>query len=201
MNRYCLPSSTALLNATVEAFANNFYNTYNVDTFTNYISDLVSVWYVMAISAGVAFVLGFVYMFLLKFCAGVIMFLSLVLIFVIIAGGGVWAYFTKNNYNVDDKNYKYLEYGGYILWGIAGAYLLLVLCMCNRIRLGVSIVKCTADFVNGTPQVFLVPITFSILIGGFVTYWVYTAVYIFSVGNIGPRAAPLEFVTAMSWTT
>jgi hypothetical protein len=155
----------------------------------------------MAISAGVAFVLGFVYMFLLKFCAGVIMFLSLVLIFVIIAGGGVWAYFTKNNYNVDDKNYKYLEYGGYILWGIAGAYLLLVLCMCNRIRLGVSIVKCTADFVNGTPQVFLVPITFSILIGGFVTYWVYTAVYIFSVGNIGPRAAPLEFVTAMSWTT
>lgn len=190
MNRFCLPDGESLKNQTIAAFRDNFYKQYHVDTFTDYISDLVSVWYVMAICVGVAFLLGFVYMFFLKCCAGVIMFLSIVAIFAVIGGGGVWAYFTKDRYETTDKNYQYLQYGAYILWGIAGVYLLLILCVCNRIRLGISIVKCTADFINSTPSVFLVPVLFVVFIGAFIAFWVFTAVYIFSVGDIQPRDAP-----------
>ena len=102
MNRYCMPDDTALLNSTIASFKTKFYDQYHVDKFTDYISDLYSVWYVMVICIGVAFVFGFIYMFILKCCAGIIMFFSLVAIFLIIAGGGVWAYETKNNYDTSD---------------------------------------------------------------------------------------------------
>jgi hypothetical protein len=102
MNKYCLPDTAALQNKTIAAFKDNFYTQFHVDKFTDYITDLVNVWYVMVICVGVAFVLGFVYMVILKCCAGIIMFLSIVAIFAIIAGGGVWCYFTKNNYDTTD---------------------------------------------------------------------------------------------------
>lgn len=108
MDRYCLPDATALLNDTIKNFTEKFYNTYHVDKFTDYVSDLYQVWYVMLICVGVAFVVGFIYMFLLKCCAGIIMFFSLAAIFLLIGGLGVWAYFTKDNYDKADDNYKYL---------------------------------------------------------------------------------------------
>jgi hypothetical protein len=184
MNRYCMPDDTALLNSTIATFKNQFYEQYHVDKFTDYISDLFSVWYVMVICIGVAFVFGFAYMFVLKCCAGIILFFSLIAIFLMIGGLGVWAYFTKNQYDTTDQNYKYLQYGAYILWGIAGFYLLILLCLCNRIRLGLSIIKTTADFVNNTPTIFIVPIVFVVIIAAWVVVWVVTCLYIFSVGDI-----------------
>jgi hypothetical protein len=108
----------------------------------------------------------------------------LIAIFLMIGGLGVWAYFTKNQYDTTDQNYKYLQYGAYILWGIAGFYLLILLCLCNRIRLGLSIIKTTADFVNNTPTIFIVPIVFVVIIAAWVVVWVVTCLYIFSVGDI-----------------
>lgn len=108
MDRYCLPDDASLANATINAFMNNFYNKYHVSKFTDYISDLYSVWYVMIICVGAAFVLGFIYMYLLKCFAGVILFFSLAAVFFLIGGLGIWAYFTKNDYSPQDKNYKYL---------------------------------------------------------------------------------------------
>jgi hypothetical protein len=98
MNRYCMPTDTALINSSIAAFETDFYTKYHVDKFTDYIADLYSVWYVMVICIGVAFVFGFIYMFVLKCCAGIIMFFSLISIFGLIAGGGYWAYSTKSNY-------------------------------------------------------------------------------------------------------
>jgi vacuolar-type H+-ATPase subunit I/STV1 len=64
-----------------------------VDTFTQYVSDLISVWYVMAISVGTAFLLGIIFMLFMRCCAGVIVFFSLIAILIIIAGGACWLYF------------------------------------------------------------------------------------------------------------
>jgi hypothetical protein len=121
----------------------------------------------MAISVGSAFVLGMIFMLLMRCCAGVIVFFSLIGIFVLIAGGSAWLFLkgrcwyvkldegqvcnyvlTNSTYTVDDtKNFKYLTIGSYVLWGIAGAYLILLLCLCNRIRLGVAIAKTTSRFI------------------------------------------------------
>ena len=52
---------------------------------------MVNVWPILPISAGIAFVLGFVYMIVLRCCAGVLVWAT---IFLILAGIIVGAYFT-----------------------------------------------------------------------------------------------------------
>lgn len=108
MGRYCIPDTTALQNTAVKTFKENFYDKYNIDKFTDYIGDLVSVWYVMAICFGIAFVLGMLYLLILRCCAGVIIWFSIIAILGVIGGGGYWCYHTKNNYDETDSNYKYL---------------------------------------------------------------------------------------------
>jgi hypothetical protein len=119
----------------------------------------------MAISVGSAFILGLLFMLFMRCCAGVIVFFSLIGVFVLIAGGSAWLFLkgrcwyvkeaetcvyvlTDTTYELsDEKNFKYLTIGCYVLWGIAGAYLIILLCLCNRIRLGVAIAKTTSRFI------------------------------------------------------
>jgi len=135
-------------------------------------------------------------MVLLRCCASLMVFLTIVGIWL---GLGAWLWITKNAFVSTSQDYKYCLYGSYAVWGLDGLYTIIVLCLCNRIRLGVVIMKCTAQFIGSTPQVFLVPIIFSILCGIWVAAWGFTAIYLFSIGDIQPRPAPLEFVTEVIW--
>mmetsp|Transcript_23391 Transcript_23391/g.23017 ORF Transcript_23391/g.23017 Transcript_23391/m.23017 type:complete len:109 (-) Transcript_23391:1003-1329(-) len=107
-------------------------------------SDIVDAWSVLAMSVGIAFLLGFVYLLLLRCCAGIMVFISLVSIFCFIGGGGSWLYLIKDDYLETTKSYSFCLYGAYTLWGLAAFYLLILLCLCSRIRLGVAIMQCTA---------------------------------------------------------
>jgi hypothetical protein len=89
-------------------FTSTFYEKFNVDKLSDYIMDLVQVYPVMLISIGTAFVIGMIYMILLRCFAGVIMWLSILGIMAVLGGGGYWAFKTKDNYETTDNNYKYL---------------------------------------------------------------------------------------------
>jgi len=65
----------------------------------------------------------------------------------------------KMGYSVpSEQQRKALEIIGYVLWGMAGLYLILVCCLTNRIRLAISVNKVAATFVAHTPRIVLVPI-------------------------------------------
>jgi len=162
-------------------------------------ADLYAVWYIVAISVGVAFVLGFVYMFILKLCAGFMVWLSLVAIFLILAGSAAYLYLNLDNYDEQDTNYDYVKYGSYTLGGLAVLFVLIVLCLCNRIRLGIAIIQTTADFINANPLVFLVPVVFLFLIAIWIAIWVIQAIFIFSVGEIRPRD-DISSISTVEWT-
>ena len=167
---------------------------------------------------GSAFILGMIFLLLLRCCAGVIVFFSLVGIFVLLGGSGFWFYivgrqnyitkdegvkfsiFDNSTYNItNERNFNIMTYASYALWATAGLYLIILLCLCNRIRLGVAIIKATARFIQNTWSIFFIPIVFTLLMGGFICYWVYTVAYIFSAGEIGPRAAPFTFISTVKW--
>ena len=59
--------------------------------------------------------------------------------------------------------------------------------------------KCTAAFIGGTPQVFLVPPIASVIIVSWLVVWVFIAAHIVSVGEIKPRE-DLPFLTTVEWT-
>jgi len=144
MGRYCLPDATALLNSTISAFYSRFEKYFDVNKITAYVSDMAEAWYILLIAVGVAFILSFIYMLLLRCCASIMVFISLVGILLALGGFGFWLYVSKDNFITTSNNYKFCLYGAYALWGLDGLYLFLLLCLCNRIRLGVAIIKCTA---------------------------------------------------------
>lgn len=162
--------------------------------------DLVNCWQVMLICVGAAFILGMLYMVIMRCCVGIIVWFTIFGVLAALGGGGYWVYKTKDNYDQSDDNYKYLQYGAYALWGIGGAFFLIVLCCCGRIRIAVAILKVTGQFIYNTPTVLTIPVIFLLICGIWVVAWTFTAVYIFSVGDIQPRDSPLSFVTTVKWT-
>jgi len=76
--------------------------------------------------------------------ASILVFITLVGILLLLGGFGVWLFIYKSHYETGTNEYKMLEYGAYTMWGIDGLYALILLCLCNRIRLGVAVMKCTA---------------------------------------------------------
>ena len=141
-----------------------------------------------------------IYMILVRCFAGVIIWFSILGIMAILGAGGYWVYLYRTHYETTDNNYKYVQYGAYTLWGIDGVFLILVLCCCSRIRLAVAIMKVTGSFILNTPQILFLPLIFIIISLAWIAAWTFTAVYLFSVGNIEPRPDPLAFMTTVAWT-
>lgn len=162
--------------------------------------DVVNVWQVILITVGSAFLLGMIYMGFIRCFAGILIWLSIIGIIACLGGGGYWVWKYKDHYSTTDNNYKYLQYGGYALWGLDGVFLILVLCCCSRIKLAVAIMKVTGSFIMNVPQTLLMPLMFAVICMGWIAAWAFTAIYLFSIGNIEPRPAPLTFLTTVAWT-
>ena len=141
MGKYCLPDLSQTNHTSILNFTQQFYQTYDIDKYTNYIADIYKSWQVLAISVGVAFGASILYLLILRCCAGVMIWMSILGILGALGAGGYWVYLYRTHYITGDANYNYLTYGAYTLWGIAGAFAVVVLYMCSRIRLAVAIMK------------------------------------------------------------
>jgi hypothetical protein len=101
LNKYCVPDLTRVNNATLEALTNftNYFNQYfNVDKLTNYVTDCINVWQVLAYTIGTAFVIGMIYMIFIRCFAGVLVWLTIFSIMAILGGGGYWVWTYRNHY-------------------------------------------------------------------------------------------------------
>ena len=95
LGKYCLPDPKFMVDQ-LKPFVESFYKNYDVSKYTAYIGDLVKAWYVMAISIGVAVVTAIIYLLVLRCCAGVMIWMSIIGILGGLGGGGYWLYITKN---------------------------------------------------------------------------------------------------------
>jgi len=154
----------------------------------------------MAISVAISVVVAIIYLLVLRCCAGVIIWLSILAILASMGGGGYWLYATKDKYVASDPTHDYMTYGAYAMWGVTGFFALIILCCCSRIRLAVAITKVASSFIYRTPTIILLPIFFMLLIIAWIVAWVFLAVWIMSVGEPQPRPAPLDFMTEVKWS-
>jgi hypothetical protein len=76
----------------IKNFTEQFYAEYDLDKYSAYIADIYKAWYVLAISVGVAFFAGIVYLLILRCCAGVLIWLSIFGIMGAFGAGGYWLY-------------------------------------------------------------------------------------------------------------
>lgn len=97
---------------------------------------------------------------------------------------GIYVNQTANNYDAEDDTRNTLKWVSYIVFGLCVLYILLLLCCCNKIRLGIAILKTAADFIKDTLRIFLVPIIFFFILAIWLTYWLVALIFIWSVGEV-----------------
>lgn len=115
-------------------------------------------------------------MFLLRCLAGCIVWVSLFGTIFVLLGLGLLFLYNAGKLSqiasvitylgVPSINSQYNEPVGWTLIGLSGAFFILVLCCCSRIRLAVAICKSAGQFVAGVCLIVLVPIFQTALVLG-----------------------------------
>ena len=179
--KMCLPEGGS---DQADEFREKFFEFLSGDnTFTQYMGDLVTSWWVMLICAFCGFIFGFIYMLLLRCCAKIMVFVTIVLVFFLLLGTGTVAWFWKNRYDSSERTYK-VYYGLAItFWVLTLLYAVLVCCCCRAIRIALGIIEATAVYVATTPQIFLIPVVFFFLSVIWSTYSLMSILWIWSAGD------------------
>jgi len=194
VDRFCVPT---LGQDTSGAFSSASSTLFNSDMLEQWISDIRQTWQVLVASFGVAFLLGLVYMVLLKYCSGV---LTWAAILAFIGGTAVlgWQFYQKaedgetaitdtsassDSTSNASETITTERAVAYLCWAVAIIVALAVLCLFNRIRLAIAIIKAAADYVKETPSAMLLPPVTVIVLCIFFGYWGVTAVYLISSGD------------------
>lgn len=115
----------------------------NFNVLTQVFADIkICYWIFVGALAG-AFVVGFLYFWMMRWCAGVLVWLSLAVFTLGTVAVGVYMYlYTKGiklidtPFTLSQYSTESLQYTSYALWGIAGLTLILIICLYSRIRLG-----------------------------------------------------------------
>lgn len=116
-----------------------------------YMGDLSTAWYIFLIMGGITMVLCLIYLILLRCFAKPMLYISFVLIFILLLGGGFYVYYLSEKYEDGDNTRSVMKGMGILLWILCGVYAIILLCCCSRIRLGIAIMEAASDFVRQTP--------------------------------------------------
>ena len=175
LDRYCLPSLTSL--------RQSFFSGSEAEKVGQYLSDLYTAWKVLLIAAGMSFVLAFAYMLLLRCCAKLLVWVTLIGFLGLFAALGYFFYDKVNSTDDegDQLNYKIIAF---IFWGVDAIFLLGILCLYDDIQNALAIIEAAALFIFDTPGILITPIIAVIVTIAYVAYWAATVLFIYSVGTI-----------------
>ncbi|EER11601.1 ctl transporter, putative [Perkinsus marinus ATCC 50983] len=82
----------------------------------------------------------------------------------------------------DDVQRDVIKYASYCALGLAALYLLLLLCLCKRIRLGIALNKVAAQFVYNNKLVMIIPVLQTLKCMGWWAVWLIAVC--FTVSNV-----------------
>jgi choline transporter-like protein 2/4/5 len=160
---------------------------------------------------GFAIVISFIFMFLMRWLAAILVWFSIFAILLIFIGFGLIFLYQGGTIQSNqigntlgtlgipsvDKNSYYNVYG-YICFGLAGILFLAMLCCCSRIRLAVAICKVAGQFIIRVAQVLLVPIIMTLFILALWAFGLSALVYIISTATFVADGS--IFTTVNDWT-
>lgn len=178
--RVCLPSLTKY--ASLSSFSSSVTST--LGAMDKYTSDLITTRWVILGSMGIALVVGFIYLLLLRVFAGVIVFITIISYLVGLVVGGYLFYLKGTVADSTGYTNTNMTYVAYAIWGVAGLSALMFCCFRAQLRLGVAIVKTAGVFVNDVKSVLIVPIIGQLLVIIFFIVWAIGLALIYSTGTV-----------------
>ncbi|KAF2073423.1 hypothetical protein CYY_005271 [Polysphondylium violaceum] len=193
----CLPS--LLLNGTekvvdkVYQFINNQITS---DTSVKVLQDIVLSWRYLIYGALIAMGLGLVWIFLLRFFAGLITWATVLAALACLGLLTAQVYFQwkeaertydaippSQRLNMQYDNVLALKVIFIILCVISGIFALILLALFDRIRIAIRIIKESSKAIGIMPSIFFFPIFIFIILCAFILYWVYIGVYLATSGD------------------
>lgn len=157
-------------------------------------------WPVLLVGAGVALVLSYVYLFVMRCMGGAIVWFMIFLTEAALIIGGLYCWWIRNHKytSQDQPTFKYLAICSYVLWAIGGLIFLFMLCCCNAIKVGIAVMKATAHFVSANLRIFILPFISYVFITVWCLLWFFGGMYMYTVGYAIPRPG-FEFTTEIMW--
>lgn len=171
------------------------------------IRDVWSTWWVFLVCAGACIVLCLVWLLILRFCAGCMVWTGIFLV-VVVAGGvgayilwyGVGEYKTAVAMGTELKSPIIILVIGSVLCGGDLLLILIVLALCSRISLAIQIVKVATMAVSSMKSMFFAPIFTIVLMGCHTVFVLATFCWLFSTGQVlelneGSRSFQFDWTT------
>jgi choline transporter-like protein 2/4/5 len=161
------------------------------------ISDLANAWGVILMSAFFALAFSYLYMWLTKRIAGFIIWLCILLV---IIGGFFLGYsFLKeaNEAAVGTSENRILAYkvAGYIFIACTGVFVLVILGLSSQIKIAIEVVKEGSKAINDMKFIIFFPLVPLAICGAYMVYWIYGALFIFSVSDLESQPMPPAVLT------
>ena len=171
-----------------EDSANQIFNLgyFSTSRFSSWMSDLFICWKAIAASVVWSFVICLIFLLFIRCCAAFLIYAIILIILAAFIILGVVFHRRIDYYEgTGEDTYKTtMEVLQYVCFGIAAVWFLFILCMCNKIRLSVALLEATAKYIHNNCCINFVPFLFFILTAIWYAYWIVSAIYICSIGEL-----------------
>ena len=174
--------------------------TQNNDQIADYFNDIEISWKYFIIVAALAFLISIFSLFIIRFCAGFFVWITILLFLISLFVLGFFAQKESDrlmtisaaeNYQASDSqiyynasNLHYVSITSYILGGLS---VLIVLFSMSTIALSIAVIKSAALFVAKNFLIIFLPIVFALINIAYVIIWGLTLAYLWSIGEPQPR--------------
>ncbi|ESL08352.1 hypothetical protein TRSC58_03945 [Trypanosoma rangeli SC58] len=169
------------------------------------IDEIANSWRVIAIEAVICIVACFVFIVLIRFCISIVVWLIILCLFLLLAGGGGVAFIL---YQTDGKSSYFSVTGvqGYssfflvlalILWFLAICYMFIVLALCSKIRLVCAIIQIAGRVLGSAPTMVILPFGAAVAIIAFLTWSVLVGLCLYSAKESGTAYSLVPITDAL----
>jgi len=201
LNRFCMPTDSSagtFINETVLGASSFMMRS---------AADLQKTWWVLCIVGLVALVCGFIYLLLLKYFAGLIIWTVIILFLASLTGIGSLCLGMSLGMDLNALVPAFMEgtttstYGAFAAVFLIMAFVCLVITCCFRgkINLSIAVLKASTDFVEQEAQILLIPPIFFLFSLAFYVLWVIGAVLIVETNDLtGGTKSPFPEI---SWSS
>lgn len=153
------------------------------------ISDLKTTWPISLSIIFLTLILSIILLFCIQVCGGFLVISVIVLYFIaIIAFGIVFLLTAQKKIDVPlidtIQDPAVMRIISYIAFGIAAISFIVLICCIRKVRIGIMVIKTTADFTREQCQTILVPVFMFIAIAIFFSFWITVSIFIFSSGHV-----------------
>ena len=197
---YCIPDPSALynlskaLNLTSYAPDSGYLQSATNDALSA-AGDIIATYPVILGSSGITLGLSFIWLIVLQFFAGVMVY---ALLLAVCLGGALSGYALLNyadhtassDPTITTNQTDMMRYTAYIIFGLTALFILILLAIRKRIRIAIQVIKEASRALSAVRSLILLPLLPLALFVAFAAGWAVMALYMYSVGTYADVTTP-----------